>query len=197
MDFNTLPQQLGGHVRADQLVRVGVVGDDIGAARNRDRIDGVRGNADGARELHGAVLVCVFQANIENRGLVTPIQAFFQLFFADAFDGHGAILAVPQRIVKVATLRLRRASLSGRFAREERQRAWRSGSLLTRHARRHGDQGSRLVVDGPTVGPLSTVDAAEKDGAGRAGDSKIVAPREVTVQPIPHVSLKFSNRDLS
>jgi hypothetical protein len=24
------------------------------------------------------------------------------LFFADAFDGHGAILAAPQRIVKVA-----------------------------------------------------------------------------------------------
>ena len=114
---------------ADQLVRVGVVRDHVGAAGNRNRIDGVGGNADGTRELHGAVLVCVLQANIENRGLVAPIQAFLQLFFGDAFDGHGAILAVPQRIVKLARAKLRRASLCGRFAGEERERPRCSGLL--------------------------------------------------------------------
>ena len=88
---------------ADQLVWIGIVGDDVGATRNGDRIDGVRRHAYGSREFDGAVFVGVFQTNIQNRGLVAPIQTFLQLFFADAFDGHGAILAAPQRIVKVAT----------------------------------------------------------------------------------------------
>ena len=191
MDLDALPKQLGGHMGADQLVRVGVVRDDIGAAGNRDRINRIRRNADSAGQLDCAVLVCVLQSDIENRGLVAPIQAFFQLFFADAFDGHGAILAVPQRIVKVARPKLRRASLCGCFAGKERQRTRRSGGLLSWQTRRHSDQGCRLVVDGPTVRPLSTVDAAEEDRARRAGDSEIMAPREITVQPVQHVSLNF------
>ena len=103
MNLEALPHQLRGHMGADQLVRIGVVGHDVGAGGNGDRIDGVRGNANSAGKLDGTVLVGVLQANIENRGLVAPIQAFLQLFFGDAFDGHGAILAVPQRIVKVAS----------------------------------------------------------------------------------------------
>ena len=75
-------------MRADQFVRVGVVGDDIGAAGDRHRIDGVWRNADGTGELDRAVFVSVLKANVQNRGLIAPIQAFFQLFFADAFDGH-------------------------------------------------------------------------------------------------------------
>lgn len=75
-------------MRAHQFVRVGVVRDDIGPAGNRNRIDGVGRNPDGTWELDGAVLVCVLQANIENRGLVAAIQTFLQLFLADAFDGH-------------------------------------------------------------------------------------------------------------
>ena len=88
---------------------------------------------------------------------------------------------------------LRRASLCGRFPREKRQRAWRSGGVLSRQPRRHGHQRPRLIVDGPSVRPLSTMDAAEKDGSGRTADAEIMAPREVTVQPIPHVSLNFSS----
>ena len=43
------------------------------------------------------MFVGVFQADVENRGLFAAIQTFFELFFGDAFDGHGAILAVPRR----------------------------------------------------------------------------------------------------
>ena len=111
MHLEALPQQLSGDMGADQLVGIGIVGDDVGASRNGHRIDGIGGHPYGSREFHGAMFVRVFQANIQNRGLVAPIQAFFQLFFADAFDGHGAILAAPQRIVKVGSEDLRRASL--------------------------------------------------------------------------------------
>jgi len=99
--LDALPQQLRGYMRADQLVGIGIVGHDVGATRNGHRIDGVGRHPYGSRKLDGAVFVRVFQANIQNRGLVAPIQTFLELFFADAFDGHGAILAAPQRIVKV------------------------------------------------------------------------------------------------
>ena len=87
---------------ADELVRIRIVGHDVAATRDCDRIDGVGRHSYGTGELHSAVLIGVFQADIENGGLVALIQAFFQLFFRDAFDGHGAILAAPRRIVKVA-----------------------------------------------------------------------------------------------
>jgi len=48
------------------------------------------------------VFVGVFEANIENRGHIAPVKTFFELLFGDAFDGHGAILAVTHGIVKVA-----------------------------------------------------------------------------------------------
>ena len=81
-------------MRAHQLVRIRVVRDDVAVAGNRDRIDRVGRNADSAGEFDRAVLVRVFQANVEDRWFVAAVQALFQLFFADAFDGHGAILAV-------------------------------------------------------------------------------------------------------
>src|SRR5688572_33446552 len=41
-NLDPLPQQFDGHVRADQLVRVGIVGDDVAAAGDCDGVDGVR-----------------------------------------------------------------------------------------------------------------------------------------------------------
>ena len=86
---------------ADQFVGIRIVSHDVTALRYRNRVDGVGRKADGARQLHRAVLVGVFQTNIQNRGLIATIQTLFELFFADAFYGHGAILAAPQRIVKM------------------------------------------------------------------------------------------------
>ena len=99
---------------ADKLVWIGIVGDDVGATRNGYRIDGVRRHPYRSREFDGAVFVGVFQTNIQNRGFVAPIQTFLQLFFGDAFDGHGAILSAPLRIVKLAEKSQASADLSGR-----------------------------------------------------------------------------------
>lgn len=72
-----------------ELVRIGIVGDDVAAARNLICFDGVGGNTDGTGQLHRAVLVGVFKANVQNRRLVAAIETFFQLFFGDSFDRHG------------------------------------------------------------------------------------------------------------
>ena len=49
-----------------------------------------------------------------------------------------------------------------------------------------------LVVHRPSIRPLSAVDAAEEDGARRASYAEIMTPRQVAVQPVPHISLKIS-----
>ena len=91
----------------------------------------VRRHSDSAWELHRAVLVGVFQANVEDRGLVAAVQTFLQLFFGDAFDGHGAILAVPRRIVKVAgSAAYAERCCRGDVAGDERHRTRRSGHPL-------------------------------------------------------------------
>ena len=87
---------------AHKLVWIGIVGDDVGATRNGYRIDGVGRHPYSSREFDGAVFVGVSQTNVEDRRGVAPVQTFLQLFFADAFDGHGAILPAPLRIVKLA-----------------------------------------------------------------------------------------------
>ena len=132
---------------AHKLVWIGIVGDDVGATRNGYRIDGVRRHPYSSREFDGAVFVGVFQTNIQNRGLVAPIQTLLQLFFADAFDGHGAILPAPLRIV----------------TRVVRQWTRRLGPSLTRDSRLGLCQGCVLVVNGPTIRPLPAVSAAQED----------------------------------
>jgi hypothetical protein len=182
-------------VGAHQLVRVRIVGDDVAATRDRDRIDGVGRHSYGARKLHSAVLVGVFQADIENCGLVAAIQAFLQLFFCDAFDGHGAILAAPRRIVKVGgTGRLCGPALRGCLARHEGQGARRSDE----GARGLGADGNQpgLVMHRPSIRPLAAMYASKKDGSGCAGDAEVMSSRQVAVQPIPHVRLCFEIRDL-
>lgn len=47
------------------------------------------------------MLVGVFEAHVKNRGRLAPVQAFFQLLFSDALNGHGAIFPVPWGIVKL------------------------------------------------------------------------------------------------
>ncbi len=85
----------------DQFIRIGVVSDDVAGAGYGNRFDGVWGNPDGPGQLHRAVFVGVFEANIQDRRGLAAVQPFFKLFFGDAFDGHGAILAVPRVAVKV------------------------------------------------------------------------------------------------
>ena len=53
-----------------------------------------------------------------------------------------------------------------------------------------------LVVNGPTIRPLSAMSAAQEDRARRAGDAEIMASRQVAVQPVPHVEPLFEVRDL-
>ena len=65
------------------------------------------------------MFVGVFEANVEDCGHIAPVKTFFELLFGDAFNGHGAILAVPHGIVKVAGTRLGRALLRGDVTRHE------------------------------------------------------------------------------
>jgi len=75
-------------VRADKLVRVGIVRHDVIAGRNGHRVHRVWRKSDSARQLHCTVFVCVLEADVQNRRLVAAIQAFFQLFFRDSFNGY-------------------------------------------------------------------------------------------------------------
>ena len=97
LNLDTLPQQLGCHVGADELVRIGIVGDDVAAARDRHRVDRVRGHADGPGQLYRAVLVGVFEANVEDRRLVAAIQAFFELSLVMRSTGTALFSLCPGR----------------------------------------------------------------------------------------------------
>ena len=62
------------------------------------------------------MFVGVLEAHIQNRGLFSAVQTLFKLFLGDAFDGHGAILAMPLNHVKLAVAD-RRQRLPGRCVR--------------------------------------------------------------------------------
>ena len=86
-----LADQLGGDVRAGELVRVRVVDDDVAVARNRGR--GVAGQvAQGARQLDGAVFVRIFQAGVHDERWLGALETQFQIFLGDSGDRHGAVL---------------------------------------------------------------------------------------------------------
>ena len=160
-------------MRADQLVGVRVVRDDVGGGGYRHRFERIWGDSNRAWQLHGTVLVRVFQADVENRRPLAAIQSFFQLFLGDALDGHGAILAVG-----VTAVKLRRAEPLARPG---------AGSVF----------GSLTLVDRPAIRPLSAMDAAEEDRAGRAGHPVVMPSREVAVQPIPHKASEYRACNLS
>ena len=75
------------------------------------------------------------------------------------------------------------------IAGNEGQRAGGARHLLPFHRRPHGHHRRVLVMNCPPVRPLAAMDAAEVDGPRGAGDPKVVTPRQVTVQPVPHMSL--------
>ena len=159
-------------MRADQLVRIRIVGDDVVVGRERNRVDRVGRDADSPWKLYRAVFVRIFQADIEDRGLLAPIQSFLQLFLGDPLDWHGAILTAPSRGVKVR---------SGR--------ALRPGHL-TRAKCKGSDEGRLLAMNVPPVRSLPAVDAAEEHGPRRAGDAVVVTAGEIAVQPVPqHMNL--------
>jgi len=56
------------------------------------------------------VLVGVFEANVQDSGLVPAIQAFFELFLADAFDRHALFSLCVQPHVKLGVWRQGRSS---------------------------------------------------------------------------------------
>lgn len=62
---------------ADQLVGVGIVGDDVAGRGDGHRIDGVRGKPDRPGQLDRAVLVGVFKANVEDGGGLPAVEPFF------------------------------------------------------------------------------------------------------------------------
>lgn len=173
---------------ADQLVRVGVVGDDLACTRYGNRFDGVGRNPDSPGQLHGAVLVGVFEANIENRGGFATVKALFELFFGKTFDGHGAILAVPQVAVKGSLRGL--LLLASAFPGQEWQRADLLGWLTVD---RDGHHYLLFVVHGPPVRALPAMNAPQEDGARSAGDSEVMTPGQIAIQPVPHINLRLSN----
>ena len=88
---------------ADQLVRIGIVDKNIAArAGNRHRVDGVGGYPESPGQLHCAVLIGVFETDVQNRRRLAPVQPLFELFFGYSLNGHGAILAMPSPQVKVS-----------------------------------------------------------------------------------------------
>lgn len=75
-------------MRADQLVGIRVVGDDVAGAGDGHRFDGIRWDPDCAGELDGAVLVGVLEADVQDCGRFPAVHPFLELFLGDTFDGH-------------------------------------------------------------------------------------------------------------
>ena len=83
-----LTNQQGGHVRARELVGVGVVHDDVAIARQRG-CGAVAVVANGARQAYGAVLVRILQAGVDQDRRRVAVEPLFQIFLGDSWDRHG------------------------------------------------------------------------------------------------------------
>jgi hypothetical protein len=84
---------------------------------------------------------------------------------------------------------LRRPMVLNDVVPDERQRSHAACRLRTCHWGGDRRQRGLLVVDRPSVRPLPAVDAAEINRSGGAGDAEVMTSRQVTVQPVPHMSL--------
>ena len=81
--------ELGRNMRAGQLVRIRIVHDDFAIAGKRRRAGGV---ADRAGQPDRAVFVGILQPRIDDDRRCTALEALFEIFFADAGNGHGLVL---------------------------------------------------------------------------------------------------------
>src|SRR5947207_535682 len=79
-----------------QTAQIGirVVYDDLPIAGQRD---GIARTADRAWELDRAVFVGIFQPRVNDDGRRAAIEALFQIFFADAGNGHDVYCDRPMR----------------------------------------------------------------------------------------------------
>lgn len=181
-----------------QLVRIGIVGDDVAAARNLNCFDSVRGDTDGAGQLDRAVLVGVFKANVQNRRLLAAIQTFLQLFFGDPFDRHGRYCFLRLKSSSRSGLKPRSAfrrtmqfALRGPFLADDLAGCERQCARDFRFAPAFqsawwGHQRRLLTVNRPSVRPLAAIDTTKEDGTWLAAHTVVMTSRQVTTQQIPH-----------
>lgn len=78
-------------MRAGELVGIGIVDDDFTVARQRGDVT-VRREANGTRQLHGAVFVGIFQTRIDDDWRRGAVETLLEIFFGDAGDRHEQVL---------------------------------------------------------------------------------------------------------
>ncbi len=84
-----LTNELGGDARARELVWIRIVHDDVAVARQCGR-GAVRGIAYRARQPDGAVFVWVFEASVNDDRRRCTVETVLEIFFRDAWGGHGS-----------------------------------------------------------------------------------------------------------
>ena len=99
-----LPEQRSGDARADDLLGVGIVGDDVAVTRERRGVEIRWGESNGAGQLHRAVLVRVLEAYVHEHRRVraAAFDALLQFFLGDARNGHGVLSMASDDSVKNA-----------------------------------------------------------------------------------------------
>jgi len=89
-------------MRAGQFVRIRVVHDDVAIAGQRTCTARV---SNRARELDRAVFVGILQPRVNDDGRCAAVEALFEIFFADAGNGHGGIVIAPRKDCQTAVPR--------------------------------------------------------------------------------------------
>ena len=89
-----LPNEDSRRVRACQLVRIGVVHDNVAVARQRRHWTVTR-EPKGSWKPDRAVFVGVLQAGIDEHGGRAAVELLLEIFFGDSRNAHGPIVVGP------------------------------------------------------------------------------------------------------
>ncbi|MDP9324513.1 MAG: hypothetical protein M3P13_12830 [Acidobacteriota bacterium] len=95
--------QVRGHPFGDDLARVRVIQDNFAIGREKGAIDGARAGPERPRQRHGAVLVGILQADVnDERGKGDVVHPALELCAGDPRDDHGGYCRQPARGVSTA-----------------------------------------------------------------------------------------------
>ena len=191
-------------MRTRELMRVGVVNDNVAVARQR-RHRSIAVEADRPGQADRAVLVRIFQTCVDQHGGRTAVELLLEIFFGDSRNRHAANCRRPIAGLSTGVVTLRAGldpltgdlplpieALAGDAAREGHDapalagyevHVWLGGRRL--RARRF----VVMAIERPSRRSTATMDAPQKNRPRLAPHPVLVAAGQIAVEPIPHTRL--------